>query len=43
MTATGPIVTALLFGPLFRLAMFVQFLAGLDWIQSRGHQRLTLP
>jgi hypothetical protein len=34
---------AFLFGPLFRLAMFMQFLAGLDRIQSLGHQRLALP
>ncbi len=42
MTATGLIVTAFFFGLLFRLAMFVQFLAGLDWIQSIGHQRFTI-
>ena len=29
--------------PLFGLAMFMQFLAGLDRIQSLGHQRLALP
>ena len=39
MTVAGPTVTVFLFG----LAMFMQFLAGLDWIQSLGHQRLTLP
>jgi len=43
MTATGLIVTAFFFGLLFRLAMFMQFLAGLDRVQSLGHQRLTIP
>ena len=46
MTATGPTVTAFLFGLfglLFRLAMFVQFLAGLDRVQSLGHQRFASP
>ena len=36
-------MTLFLFGLLFRLAVLMQFLAGLDWIKSLGHQRLTLP
>jgi hypothetical protein len=39
MTATGPTVTAFLVGPLLRrLAMLMQFLASLDWVQSLAHR-----
>ena len=39
MTVAGLTVTAFLFGLLLRrLAMFMQFLAGLDRVQSLGHQ-----